>query len=183
MLDTGMLSELLDFYKTFKSDDAEQYEHGLFQCIGLKEFVIYLDKVLSCSVKDDDELVQCRKMCLNRFILKTMQYSRIQRKWIRNRLLKSDGSKSIPVYRIDCTHDDFCENALRIIRELQRDKQFEMVIKPEEMLPPLSDEYKRNICTICDNRIFVSKLQWSQHLSSKSHKTRLSKLKKLNNAN
>ncbi|XP_043573889.1 tRNA dimethylallyltransferase isoform X3 [Chiloscyllium plagiosum] len=89
MLAAGLLEELVGFHTRYNqqkiAENSQDYQHGIFQSIGFKEFHEYLTSNSNCS--------ETREKLLNQGIaaLKqvTKRYARKQNKWVRNRFLKT----------------------------------------------------------------------------------------------
>uniref|UniRef100_A0A3B3VJ71 tRNA dimethylallyltransferase n=1 Tax=Poecilia latipinna TaxID=48699 RepID=A0A3B3VJ71_9TELE len=89
MLATGLLNELQDFHLRYNrqklQDESQDYQHGIFQSIGFKEFHDYLTAPESSSQQERDKL---RDKGVEALKIATKRYARKQNKWVRNRFLK-----------------------------------------------------------------------------------------------
>lgn len=171
------------------------YEEGILQTIGFKEFIPYLEKYdkshdtlinkfVEESTSNDDEKLECSDepdgyksllACLEELKLATRRYSKKQLKWIRNRLLASDTREKPLVYPLDTTnvtlwHENVLLPATQTIDCYINDKEIEL--KPLEKMKRVSagmNEETSHHCDICD-RTFIGEFQWSVHLKSNKHK-------------
>uniref|UniRef100_A0A672R146 tRNA dimethylallyltransferase n=1 Tax=Sinocyclocheilus grahami TaxID=75366 RepID=A0A672R146_SINGR len=90
MLSLGLIDELKDFHQRFNDkkikENSQDYQHGIFQSIGFKEFHEYLTASENISQEERDKLkikgIESLKQA-------TRRYARKQNKWVRNRFLKS----------------------------------------------------------------------------------------------
>lgn len=76
MIDEGLVEELLHFRSTLPSDYQINYERGVFQCIGLKEFADYVPSDPSSLEK-----------CVDLMDIATRQYARRQLQWIQTKIV------------------------------------------------------------------------------------------------
>ncbi|XP_078093832.1 tRNA dimethylallyltransferase isoform X2 [Mustelus asterias] len=181
MLTAGLLEELNGFHTQYNqqkvAENSQDYQHGVFQSIGFKEFHEYLTSNSNCS--------ETREKLLNQGIaaLKqvTKRYARKQNKWVRNRFLKRPGANVPPVYSLDVTDvSQWEETVLRPAAQI-----LESFLKGEEptMLPLTmeSDQYEgkrsRQVCELCD-KIILGDQEWKAHLKSKNHQYHLKRRKK-----
>ncbi|XP_048414321.1 tRNA dimethylallyltransferase isoform X1 [Stegostoma tigrinum] len=181
MLAAGLLEELMGFHTLYNqqkiAENSQDYQHGIFQSIGFKEFHEYLTSNSSCT--------ETREKLLNQGIaaLKqvTKRYARKQNKWVRNRFLKRPGANVPPVYGLDVTdvskwEETVLHPALQIL---------ESCLKGEE--PPVlpltvecdqnEEKRKRHVCELCD-RIILGDREWKAHLKSKNHQYHLKRKKR-----
>ncbi len=104
MMKMGLLNELENFKKEFDAKNTNQtlrefsrdYQFGIFQSIGFKEFdeyFSYLDKTRRIS--DEESLVKNNllKKCTDEMKASTRRYARVQIRWIKNRFVKSRHNK------------------------------------------------------------------------------------------
>lgn len=175
------------------------YEEGILQTIGFKEFIPYLEKYdkrhdilinnfvesSTCDREDDaqttsspteePESYKSLLACLDQLKLATRRYSKKQLKWIRNRLLASDSRELPLVYPLDTSDvQQWSENVyLPAIDTVDCFlKGDEIKLKPLEKMSRLGeglDEETSHHCDICE-RTFIGEFQWSLHLRSNKHK-------------
>uniref|UniRef100_A0A3Q2R1H2 tRNA dimethylallyltransferase n=1 Tax=Fundulus heteroclitus TaxID=8078 RepID=A0A3Q2R1H2_FUNHE len=91
MLSAGLMEELRDFHLRYNQqkvqDDGQDYQHGIFQSIGFKEFHDYLTAPESSGQQEKDKL---RVKGIEALKVATKRYARKQNKWVRNRFLKRE---------------------------------------------------------------------------------------------
>ncbi|XP_052667232.1 tRNA dimethylallyltransferase isoform X2 [Harpia harpyja] len=89
MLAAGLLEELRDFHRRYNrekvAENRQDYQHGIFQSIGFKEFHEYLVSEGNCSPETSALLLQKGIQALKQV---TKRYARRQNKWVRNRFLR-----------------------------------------------------------------------------------------------
>ncbi|XP_035537646.1 tRNA dimethylallyltransferase-like isoform X2 [Morone saxatilis] len=90
MLSAGLIEELRDFHVRYNQqrvqDDSQDYQHGIFQSIGFKEFHDFLTAPESSTKEEKDTL---RDKGIEALKIATKRYARKQNKWVKNRFLKS----------------------------------------------------------------------------------------------
>merc|ERR1719427_1310713 len=180
MMARGLLEELQQFHSEFNKHRAEKgdmekldYDKGIWQSIGFKEFHKYL-----CLEERDREGEEGKKLFnegVERMKISTRQYSRRQMKWIRRRFLLNSRSPP-PVYRVDSTDPtlwqenvynpaetivgDFLEGRIPEIEPLERTEGGE----------EREEDCRRTMhCDVC-NRDFKGSAQFRNHLQSASHR-------------
>ncbi|XP_034747861.1 tRNA dimethylallyltransferase isoform X2 [Etheostoma cragini] len=91
MLSAGLIEELRDFHVRYNQqkvqDDSQNYQQGIFQSIGFKEFHDYLTAPESSTQQEKDTL---RDKGIEALKIATRRYARKQNKWVRNRFLKRE---------------------------------------------------------------------------------------------
>ena len=131
------------------------YDKGIWQSIGFKEFHSYL-----CLSEEDRETKEGQRLFnegVERMKISTRQYSRRQAKWIRRRFL-TDVRDSPPVYRVDSSDPtawlDKVFNPAEIILQSFLIPGGDPGMEP---LPRISEkiereeEYRRTLhCDVCD---------------------------------
>ncbi|XP_030003986.1 tRNA dimethylallyltransferase isoform X2 [Sphaeramia orbicularis] len=104
MLSAGLIEELKDFHVRYNQkkvqDDSQDYQHGIFQSIGFKEFHDYLTAPEGSTQQEKDTL---RNKGIEALKIATRRYARKQNKWVRNRFLRRPGDGVPPVYGLDVT--------------------------------------------------------------------------------
>lgn len=83
--------------------ELEQYQRGLWQAIGYKEFDPYFTAIESNSA-NEDELKRIRDECTDRMKAATRRYAKRQVQWIRNKLLPTvwkSQQNDVMVYLLD----------------------------------------------------------------------------------
>ncbi|XP_064408307.1 tRNA dimethylallyltransferase [Latimeria chalumnae] len=183
MLDAGLLDELKDFHDRYNQEKvvnkSQDYEHGIFQSIGFKEFHEYLTMGDHFTEEDRQKLL---KKGIEALKQATKRYARKQNKWVRNRFLKRPGVSVLPVYGLDVTDvaqwkESVLKPALHIVESFMKGE------KPA--LEPVKVDYDKNenkrshhVCELCD-KIILGDREWTAHLKSKSHLHHTRKRRKL----
>ncbi|KAM4045931.1 tRNA dimethylallyltransferase isoform 2-T2 [Anomaloglossus baeobatrachus] len=168
MLEMGLIQELQDFHKRYNekivAQSVQDYQHGIFQSIGFKEFHEYL-----VTKDQDDILLQKGIEALKQ---RTQKYAKKQNKWVQNRFLKRPGPNVPRVYRLDVTDISAWEKnvlspAMQIVNSFLQNQLPD--IKPMDIASD-SNESKRTsrFCDVCD-RIIIGDHEWTAHTKSKSH--------------
>ena len=99
MMKMGLLKELHDFKLEFDAKKTNQslrefsrdYQFGIFQSIGFKEFdeyFSYLDKVTESGREEPSVKNDLLKRCTDEMKASTRRYARVQIRWIKNRFVK-----------------------------------------------------------------------------------------------
>ncbi|KAM8796012.1 tRNA dimethylallyltransferase [Eudromia elegans] len=186
MLAAGLLEELRDFHRRYNREkvakNRQDYQHGIFQSIGFKEFHEYLVSEGSCSPEASALLLQKGIQALKQV---TKRYARRQNKWVRNRFLKRPGPNVPPVYGLEVSdllrwEEDVLKPALEIVESFIQGRE-----PPAEPVRMECDarENKRShrVCEVCD-RVIIGDREWAAHTRSKSHLHHLKKRQKLETA-
>uniref|UniRef100_A0A8C9P8J0 tRNA dimethylallyltransferase n=1 Tax=Spermophilus dauricus TaxID=99837 RepID=A0A8C9P8J0_SPEDA len=88
MLTAGLLEELRDFHRRYNqkniSENCQDYQHGIFQSIGFKEFHEYLITEGKCTPETSNQLLKKGIEALKQV---TKRYARKQNRWVKNRFL------------------------------------------------------------------------------------------------
>lgn len=183
MLAAGLLEELRDFHRRYNlknvSEDSQDYQHGIFQSIGFKEFHEYLTTEGKCTPETSNQLLKKGVEALKQV---TKRYARKQNRWVRNRFLSRPGPSVPPVYGLEVSDvskwEEFVlEPALNIVQSfIQGSKPAATPVK----IPYNETENKRSyhMCDLCD-RIIIGDREWAAHTKSKSHLHQLKKRRKL----
>ncbi|KAM8840600.1 tRNA dimethylallyltransferase isoform 2-T2 [Spinachia spinachia] len=174
MLSAGLVEELRDFHVRFNlqrvQDNSQNYQHGIFQSIGFKEFHDYLTAPGSSSQQEKDAL---RDKGVEALKIATRRYARKQNKWVRNRFLKRPGDSVPAVYGLDVTDVSRWEEAvlnpaLQILESLsKREEPALQPIRVEETQQ--RNKRSRHACDQCD-KVIIGDLEWTAHLKSKKHR-------------
>uniref|UniRef100_A0A8C9DKB7 tRNA dimethylallyltransferase n=1 Tax=Prolemur simus TaxID=1328070 RepID=A0A8C9DKB7_PROSS len=157
MLAAGLLEELRDFHRRYNqknaSENSQDYQHGIFQSIGFKEFHEYLITEGKCTPETSNQLLK-----------------------------KGPGPSVPPVYGLEVSDvskwdESVLEPALGIVQSfIQGHKPTAAPIK----MPYSETENKRSyhMCDFCD-RIIIGDREWAAHTKSKSHLHQLKKRRRL----
>ncbi|XP_028341706.1 tRNA dimethylallyltransferase isoform X2 [Physeter macrocephalus] len=183
MLAAGLLDELRDFHKRYNEkkvvENSQDYQHGIFQSIGFKEFHEYLITEGKCTPETRNQLLKKGIEALKQV---TKRYARKQNRWIKNRFLSRPGPSVPPVYGLEVSdvskwEESVLEPALEIVRSfIQGHKPAATPVK----MPSSETENKRSyhMCDLCD-RIIIGDREWAAHMKSKSHLHQLKKRRRL----
>uniref|UniRef100_A0A8B9SPC2 tRNA isopentenyltransferase 1 n=1 Tax=Anas platyrhynchos TaxID=8839 RepID=A0A8B9SPC2_ANAPL len=164
MLAAGLLEELRDFHRRYNqqkvAENRQDYQHGIFQSIGFKEFHEYLVSEGSCSPETSALLLQRGIQALKQV---TKRYARRQNKWVRNRFLRRPGPNVPPVYGLEVSdhlrwEEDVLKPALEIV---------ESFIQVQDSRTPVPMEFDANedkrrhrVCELC-NRVIIGDREWA----------------------
>ncbi|XP_059875969.1 tRNA dimethylallyltransferase isoform X1 [Delphinus delphis] len=183
MLAAGLLDELRDFHRRYNEkkivENSQDYQHGIFQSIGFKEFHEYLITEGKCTPETRNQLLKKGIEALKQV---TKRYARKQNRWIKNRFLSRPGPSVPPVYGLEVSdvskwEESVLEPALEIVRSfIQGHKPAATPVK----MPSSETENKRSyhMCDLCD-RIIIGDREWAAHMKSKSHLHQLKKRRRL----
>lgn len=189
MLTRGLLGELEQFHEYYNKQRCKEgkkadYEKGIFQTIGFKEFHEYL--VLSPEIKDTDEGYKILRKCIIDMKVSTKRYARKQLKWIGKRFLRSDKRDLPPIFKLTRSIDDgkwneqVREPAFKIVDSFleHRDLSDDLVsFRQEPRRIETSNNPGKHYCESCD-KIFIGSHCIESHLNSKRHKKNMSQMKK-----
>ncbi|XP_032901388.1 tRNA dimethylallyltransferase isoform X1 [Amblyraja radiata] len=172
MLSTGLLEELTSFHNQYNQQkvakNSQDYQHGIFQSIGFKEFHEYLISKTSSSEMRDKLLTQG----ITALKQVTKRYARKQNKWVRNRFLKRPGANIPPVYGLDVTfvnqwEETVLQPALQIVESFLKGEQpaaLPLTVAHDQ----IDGKRNRRVCELCD-KIILGDQEWKAHLKSKNH--------------
>ncbi|XP_057268563.1 tRNA dimethylallyltransferase [Pezoporus wallicus] len=183
MLAAGLLEELRDFHRRYNqqkvAENRQDYQHGIFQSIGFKEFHEYLISEGSCSPETSALLLQKGIQALKQV---TKRYARRQNKWVRNRFLKRPGPNVPPVYALEVSdlvrwEENVLKPALEIVESFIQGR--EPLAEPVKMEPDVNENKRsQRVCELCD-RLIIGDREWAAHTRSKSHLHHLKRGRKL----
>eukprot|EP00063_Salmo_salar_P066890 XP_014041725.1 PREDICTED: tRNA dimethylallyltransferase, mitochondrial-like [Salmo salar] len=182
MMLAGLLDELRDFHLRFNQqkvqDQSQDYQHGIFQSIGFKEFHEYL----TCP---DETTQEARETLRNQGVenlkMATRRYARKQNKWVRNRFLKRPGDNVPAVYGLDVTdlsqwEETVLSPALLILDRLTKGER--PTVEPMRVEGAgKRNKRSRHTCELCD-KVIIGDLEWTAHLKSKKHHYHVRKRRK-----
>ncbi|KYO25801.1 tRNA dimethylallyltransferase, mitochondrial [Alligator mississippiensis] len=183
MLAAGLLEELRDFHRCYNqqkvAENCQDYQHGIFQSIGFKEFHEYLVTEGKCSPETSSVLLEKGIQALKQV---TKKYARKQNKWVQNRFLQRPGHNVPPVYGLEVSdlsrwEENALKPALEIVESLLQGKK--PPVDPMKMEPDINENKRsHHMCELC-NRIIIGDREWAAHTKSKSHLNHLKKRRKL----
>uniref|UniRef100_A0A8D0MDK7 tRNA dimethylallyltransferase n=1 Tax=Sus scrofa TaxID=9823 RepID=A0A8D0MDK7_PIG len=183
MLAAGLLDELRDFHRRYNekkvAENSQDYQHGIFQSIGFKEFHQYLITEGKCTPETSNQLLKKGIEALKQV---TKRYARKQNRWVKNRFLSRPGPSVPPVYGLEVSdvskwEESVLEPALEIVQSfIQGHKPAATPVN----MPSSETENKRSyhMCDLCD-RIIIGDREWAAHMKSKSHLYHLKKRRRL----
>ncbi|XP_066494595.1 tRNA dimethylallyltransferase [Tiliqua scincoides] len=179
MLGAGLLEELRDFHRRYNqekvAENSQDYEHGIFQSIGFKEFHEFLITEGKCPEKMSSQLLEKGIQALK---VVTKRYARKQNKWVRNRFLRRPGPNVPPVYGLQVSdlsrwEEQVLQPALQIVESFLEGKQ--PLVEPMRLEQEQSEDKRSwHTCEQC-SRIIIGDREWKAHLKSKSHLFHLKK--------
>ncbi|NXE93247.1 MOD5 dimethylallyltransferase, partial [Menura novaehollandiae] len=165
MVAAGLLEELRDFHRRYNrqkvAENRQDYQHGIFQSIGFKEFHEYLVSEGNCSPETSALLLEKGIQALKQV---TKRYARRQNKWVRNRFLKRPGPNVPPVYGLEVSdllrwEEDVLKPALEIVESFIQGRE-----PPAEPLRMEHDEKENkrshHMCELCD-RLIIGDREWA----------------------
>lgn len=189
MLQRGLLPELEAFHEHYNRERVSQnsgekadYEKGIFQTIGFKEFHDYL--TMDQETRKTDEGKKVLEKSIEEMKLSTRQYAKRQIKWIRRRFLQSEGTRDLPiVFKLGVGFNEkewqkqVEEPAIEIVDSLisgrtLSDKLLELKQEPEKQ--SVINNPAKFYCEICD-RTFIGTHYIEEHLKSRRHERRATK--------
>nr|XP_005302158.2 tRNA dimethylallyltransferase isoform X2 [Chrysemys picta bellii] len=183
MVAAGLLEELRDFHQRYNqekvAENCQDYQHGIFQSIGFKEFHEYLITEGKCPQETSALLLEKGIQALK---LVTKRYARKQNKWVRNRFLRRPGPNVPPVYGLEVSDlsqwdENVLKPALQIVESFIQGRQ--PSADPVKMESEIKeDKRSHHMCELC-NRVIIGDREWAAHTKSKSHLRHLKKRRKL----
>lgn len=185
MVEKGLKDEICVFYGKYYEDYCSSVSDfkkrmggragqikGVFQMIGLKEFMPFL--TLSNEIRNSDVGKELFNDGVRLLKIATRQYARRQSLWINNRFLQKMTRPSPPVYGLNGSDlEKWDENvtlpAKEIISAFLQDKRASL-----DPLPLIFDKYElqRNDlyeCKVC-RRTISGLRQWELHLAGRAHR-------------
>ncbi|CAK6440989.1 unnamed protein product [Pipistrellus nathusii] len=179
MLAAGLLDELRDFHRRYNQkkveENSQDYQHGIFQSIGFKEFHEFLTTEGKCTPETGHQLLKKGIEALKQV---TKRYARKQNRWIKNRFLSRPGPSVPPIYGLEVSdiskwEESVLEPAFEIVQSFIQGR------KPDAdpvKMPSSETENKRSshMCDLC-GRIIIGDREWAAHMKSKPHLHQLKK--------
>uniref|UniRef100_A0A8C8SR79 tRNA dimethylallyltransferase n=1 Tax=Pelusios castaneus TaxID=367368 RepID=A0A8C8SR79_9SAUR len=182
MLAAGLLEEMRDFHRRYNqekvAENSQDYQHGIFQSIGFKEFHEYLITEGTCPQETSAQLLEKGIQAMK---LVTKRYARKQNKWVRNRFLRRPGPSVPPVYGLEVSDlsqwdETVLKPALQIVESFIQGQM--PSADPVKMECDINEDKRSyHMCEVC-NRIIIGDKQWTAHIKSKSHLHHLKKSRK-----
>ncbi|XP_018429057.1 PREDICTED: tRNA dimethylallyltransferase, mitochondrial isoform X2 [Nanorana parkeri] len=183
MLQQGLIKELKDFHTRYNAQlvaqSGQDYQHGIFQSIGFKEFHEYLVTMDNINQDRKEVLLQRGIEALKQ---RTKKYAKKQNKWVKNRFLNRPGPNVPNVYGLDVTDvsswdENVLSPAIQIVSSFLQG--ISPSIEPMKIASDNSDNKRSSrLCNLC-NRIIIGDREWEAHVKSKSHLHHAKKKRKL----
>ncbi|XP_018615419.2 tRNA dimethylallyltransferase isoform X2 [Scleropages formosus] len=156
MMAAGVLDELKEFHRRYNEHKVEEssqdYQKGIFQSIGFKEFHQYLTAGPDVGEEQREALLR-----------------------------QGPGSSVPPVFGLDVTDVSCWEKtvltpALQVLESLKKGEKPSLEPIRVEGIKP-RNKRSRHTCELCD-KIIIGDLEWKAHLKSKNHQFHLRKKRK-----
>ncbi|KAF9187156.1 hypothetical protein BGZ51_004285 [Haplosporangium sp. Z 767] len=182
MIKGGLFDEIQDMRKSVGPNT--DYERGIWQAIGYKEFDPYFT-ALEAAIKNDQptdtqELETLKTECTETMKVRTRQYAKRQVLWIRNKLLPLCREKDVKIFLLDATSlDTWKENVSNVAVKIAKDffagkalpNAAEMNTHAKEMLTAQRDldavaaleSWKRKECVICTEMLRIMHDKYNKH--------------------
>ncbi|KAH0631062.1 hypothetical protein JD844_005149 [Phrynosoma platyrhinos] len=146
---------------------SQDYQHGIFQSIGFKEFHEFLITEGQCPEEKSQQLLEKGIEALK---IVTKRYARKQNKWVRNRFLRLDGL----LFHSCLLLFSLCLCTMSPLLPQGQTPPAEPIMVA---LDPLEED-KRSChpCEVCQ-KVIIGDREWKAHLKSKSHRFQLKKLR------
>ncbi|GMM33703.1 tRNA dimethylallyltransferase [Saccharomycopsis crataegensis] len=204
MFENGAVNEIHELYQSYQrllTTPENRCQHGVFQVIGFKEFLPWLED----GATNDELFAQA----IDKMKVKTRKYSKMQIKWIRNVLIKElqrntspEGLFSAELDLLDATDlSNWQENVAeegfkkfeRFLENDNRGLKIDIPTKIKEVLLPndagadetiKSKNWQSFTCQTCVDKdsklplILVGEDQWKKHLAGRKHRSNLNRGKK-----
>lgn len=198
MIEGGLFSEIDELWELYKSLDGRKedggkvdLEKGIWQSIGFKEFLPFLDSNPNLRTE------RLKAECIERMKVSTRQYAKTQEKWIRTKLMHVLQPARIPLYLLDTTDPNLLQDRA-VNPAINISKQFLEGVDPLETVDPKSlsdlaasllspkteqdfalhpELWVKRTCELCQTTTVDDK-GWEKHVKSKRHRTKVAGLKK-----
>lgn len=184
MLNRGLLAELEKFHDDYNrqrvlNGEKPQYDKGIFQTIGFKEFHEYF--MLDPEVKESETGNKILKRSIEDMKITTRRYARRQLKWVRRRFLQS-GTRDLPLlFKLTtCFNEEgwleqVQKPAFEIVESFLANKEFTdelLAYKEEPTVQEIVNNPGKYECEVCD-KVYIGSYHIEAHLKSKSHQKNL----------
>lgn len=183
MLEIGGMEEINELYDYYKKNGytPEQCETGVWQVIGFKEFLPWLNHEPNVKLEE----------CIDRMKTRTRQYAKKQVKWIRKMLIPDINGN---IFLLDASNLALWDTIVSvrsnlIVEQFVKNENITEECAPERLRGLLNvktphagkaDAFKQHICTICQDQngkelIAIGEDIWQIHLKSRRHRSNLTK--------
>lgn len=185
MLQSGGMDEIKQLYEFFVNHKLtpEKCENGVWQVIGYKEFLPWLQDPQNNSLEDG----------IKRMKIRTIQYAKRQVKWIKKMLVPDIKGQNI--YLLNATdltkwNDLVCSRAIEISTEFINNKSITFDQAPPELTELISaketvdrkknSDWQHYECEICRDSndkklVAIGERNWQIHLKSRRHRSNMTR--------
>lgn len=185
MLQSGGMDEIKQLYEFFVNHKLtpEKCENGVWQVIGYKEFLPWLQDPQNNSLEDG----------IKRMKIRTIQYAKRQVKWIKKMLVPDIKGQNI--YLLNATdltkwNDLVCSRAIEISTEFMNNKSITFDQAPPELTELISaketvdrkknSDWQHYECEICRDSndkklVAIGERNWQIHLKSRRHRSNMTR--------
>ncbi|KIH43502.1 hypothetical protein ANCDUO_26491, partial [Ancylostoma duodenale] len=120
----GLKKELEEYYDKNREKLINREHFGVLQCIGLKEFIPYLELSVERRLTTEGERL-FEKGCED-VKLHTRQYARRQRNWVNSRFVRRQEIREVPsLKKLDASNKNtFIAEGMRIVDEWMAGRDF-----------------------------------------------------------
>ncbi|KAF7724780.1 hypothetical protein EC973_000736 [Apophysomyces ossiformis] len=204
MIDTGLFDEIQDLRKRVvegavkaPGKEKEEYQRGVWQAIGYKEFDPYFS---ACEMQGKNEAMELdlgdiKEQCTQKMKMVTRRYARRQVQWIRNKLLPTvwKSEDDVVVYLLDAGDLDkwdteVRQKAIEVAKAFQAglplpdptslgETAAKMLSKTENPMDTQTRvlSWRKHVCPVCrtpegDEVVVNGDNEWEQHKSSRRHR-------------
>uniref|UniRef100_A0AC35F7G8 U1-type domain-containing protein n=1 Tax=Panagrolaimus sp. PS1159 TaxID=55785 RepID=A0AC35F7G8_9BILA len=195
MAGKGLKKELEEFYDKYRES---LQSHGIYQSIGIKEFIPYL-KLTENQRKSEKGEKLFVEGC-DQLTVRTVKYAKKQRLWFRQRLVRRKNIRNLPqLVAVNTTKADLflstiVPEVLTIVDRFINKKSLDLHTANNHFISdPMAFESDNEvvsqpgylkranqlyICDTCDMEIH-SEVGWNSHLKGKKHKFNVKKAKRV----
>ncbi|OXA57587.1 tRNA dimethylallyltransferase, mitochondrial [Folsomia candida] len=183
MVSLGLKQELNSYIDLLRKENCNlNYEEGILQSIGFKEFHAYFQ--LESHERNSSVGIAKFEEGITRLKIVTRQYARKQLKWVNQRFILPHRREVPPVYSINgnlVDQDNWEKNvfapAVDIIEAYLENKLDFPLLKERLVVGKcdIDEDVVARVCETCDNRVFIGKMQWFAHMKSIKHRKMLKK--------
>lgn len=183
MLKIGGMKEINELYEYYKNHGytPEQCETGVWQVIGFKEFLPWLNQEPNVKLEE----------CIDRMKVRTRRYAKKQVKWIKKLLIPDINGNiflleasdlalwdSIVLARSNLIVEQFVKN--ENIREEHAPERLRALLNVKAPHAGKAEALKQYSCTICHDQngkelIAIGEDSWQIHLKSRRHRSNQNK--------
>lgn len=185
MLEKGLLEEMEAFYRDYRVSanlSSCDYEKGILQTIGFKEFDKYLR--LNPDEKHSPEGQKILEQSIQSMKVATAQYAKRQNRWIKQRFLRAHDHRDLPyIFKIDAhiKKEDWGNKILNPAFQIVRSFRDNIALddKFSRLLVTRQDDYSDEVrfkpgkyfCDTCD-KLLIGSHSIEDHLRSRTHKAK-----------